>query len=187
MSSIERFGLQRFDGSDKDIKFYTGFPNYSTLVSFFELAANQLNYWGSDNAKDRPLGMEKHGPGRKLKPIDELFLVLYKLRCDILEKDLGDRFGCDTSTISRIVTTWINFLYYYLKQLPLWASCCAVMETMPSCFRNTTLLLLSLLIVLSYLYRCPPHFVPNHKIIHLISVREWVVLGGVEEQEWEDH
>ena len=30
------FGLQHFAGSDDDIGFYTGFPSYSTLTSFYE-------------------------------------------------------------------------------------------------------------------------------------------------------
>ena len=135
---VEKFGLTHFAGSDADIKFYTGFPNYSTLTSFYEFlqpAVTQLNYWGSNYIEDRPFGIEKRGPSRKLKPIDELFLVLCRMRCNVLEKDLGNRFGLDCSTISRILTTWINFLYYTLKQLPIWASLKVVNETMPECFK----------------------------------------------------
>ena len=32
----------------------------------------------------------KRGPCPKLQPIDVMVLVLYRLRCNILEKDLGD-------------------------------------------------------------------------------------------------
>ena len=42
-----KFGLQYFAGSDDDIHFYTGFPNYSTLISFYKSllpAATQLCY-----------------------------------------------------------------------------------------------------------------------------------------------
>ena len=28
--AVEKFGLQRFAGSDSDIRFYTGFPDYNT-------------------------------------------------------------------------------------------------------------------------------------------------------------
>ena len=88
-----KFGLKRFAGSDNDIWFYTGFPNYNTIISFYNFflpAATQLNYWGSDNAVNQE---EKHGPQRKVQPIDELFMLLYWLRCDPLEKDLADRLG----------------------------------------------------------------------------------------------
>ena len=127
--AVEKFGLQRFAGSDSDIQFYTGFPDYNTLTSFYEFlepAVTQLNYWGSRSgfSEERPLGIEERGPSRKLKPIDELFLVLY----------LGDRFGLHPSSVSRILTTWINFLYHTLKQLPIWASHEAVTKTMPACF-----------------------------------------------------
>ena len=79
---VEKFGLQRFAGSDSDIRFYTGFPDYNTLTSFYEFlgpAVTQLNYWGSDFSKECPSWIEKRGPSRKLKPIDELFSVLYRL------------------------------------------------------------------------------------------------------------
>ena len=67
--------------------------------------------------------------------IDELFLVLYRLRCNPLEKDIGDRFGLHPSSISRIVITWINFLYLKLRQLPIWPSRQTVDDTMPACFK----------------------------------------------------
>lgn len=98
----------------------------------------QLNYWGSASAGEcHLLEAKKDGPPRKLKPIDELFIVLYRLRCNTLEKDIGDRFGISASSVSRILNTWINFLYYTLKQLPIWASRAVVNETMPSVSRHT--------------------------------------------------
>ena len=99
----EKFGLQRFAGNDKDIRFYTGLPNYNTLTSFYEFlgpAVTQLTYWVSYFSEDRLSVIEKWGPSRKLKYIDELFLVLYRLHCNILEKDLADRFGIHPSSIS---------------------------------------------------------------------------------------
>ena len=131
-----KFCLQRFAGSDEDIRFYTGFPNYSTLTSFYEFllpAAAQLNYWGSDNSDNRT--EEKHGPHRRVQPIDELFMVLYRLRCDALEKDMADRFGVSVSSVSRTLNTWINF-YHTLKQLPIWPSSKVVKDTMPVCFKD---------------------------------------------------
>lgn len=134
---VEKFGLQRFAGSDSDIWSYTGFPDYNTLTSFYEFlgpAVTQLNYWGFDSSEKRPPEIEKQGPSRKLKPINELFLVLYRLHCNVLEKDLGDWFGLHPSSVSRILTTWLNFLYHTLKQIPIWASREVVTKTMPACF-----------------------------------------------------
>ncbi len=76
-----KFGLKRFAGSDDDIRFYTGLPNYSTSLSFYEFllpAVGKLNYWDSENSENRT--EMKHGPQRKIQPIDELFMVLYRLR-----------------------------------------------------------------------------------------------------------
>ena len=61
-------------------------------------------------------------------------MVLYRLRCDVLEKDTADRFGISSSTVSRTWITWINFLYHTLNQLPIWPSSKVVKETMPACF-----------------------------------------------------
>ena len=70
-----------------------------------------------------------------MQPIDELFLVLYRLRCNALEKDIGDRFGLHPSSVSQIILTWINFLFFKLKQLPIWAFRQMVNDTMPACFK----------------------------------------------------
>ena len=77
----------------------------------------------------------KRGPCGKLQPIDEIFLVLYHLRCSILEKDLGNQLSVDPSKILWMLTTWINFLCFTLKQLPIWASHEIVNQTMPACFK----------------------------------------------------
>ncbi len=59
-----KFGLQRFAGNDHDIRFYSGFPNYSSFKCFYEFllpAAREFNYWGSDNKSSRDME-KKHGP-----------------------------------------------------------------------------------------------------------------------------
>ena len=45
---IYKFGLERFSGSSDDIKFYTGFPDYPTLIEFWkyvEPRASDLTYY----------------------------------------------------------------------------------------------------------------------------------------------
>uniref|UniRef100_A0A3B4C1M9 THAP-type domain-containing protein n=1 Tax=Pygocentrus nattereri TaxID=42514 RepID=A0A3B4C1M9_PYGNA len=69
------FGLQRFSGSDKDIRFYTR---------------------------------------QVLQPVDEFFLFLVHLSVGLKERDLGHRFNLHPSTVSRIISTWTNFLYTLL-------------------------------------------------------------------------
>ena len=82
----------RLAGSDDDIRFYTGLPNYPVFTSSSSQLPLEFNYWGSDeliNADSRPLD-EKRGPHRKLQLIDELFMVLYRLICNVLEKHVAD-------------------------------------------------------------------------------------------------
>ncbi len=103
-----------------------------SLMIFYDFllpAASQLNYWGSNYSENQ--ADEKHGPQRKMQPIDELFMVLYRMRCDALEKDIADRFGVSVSNVSRTLNTWINFLYHTLKQLPIWPSSKVIKDTMP--------------------------------------------------------
>ena len=45
--TAEKVGLNRFAGSDNDIKFYTGFPSHSSFCTFYTFlvpAVSQLNY-----------------------------------------------------------------------------------------------------------------------------------------------
>ena len=70
IQNIERFSLDRFQGSDDDIRFWTGFYSYTAFMLFWkhyvERNTTAMRYWGAD----------KCGPKRKLAPIDELFMVL---------------------------------------------------------------------------------------------------------------
>ncbi|KAJ7394877.1 hypothetical protein OS493_000712 [Desmophyllum pertusum] len=90
---IYKFGLERFSSSSEDINFYTGFPDYGTLLEFWkyvEPSALNLTYFSyvrdntvSINEEDQfpyLAGKQKKFPGsnvgcpRKLQPIDEFWL-----------------------------------------------------------------------------------------------------------------
>ena len=45
----------------------------------FLSSATQLKYWASNNTENRPSTDVKCGPSGELQPIDEMFLVLYRL------------------------------------------------------------------------------------------------------------
>ena len=75
------------------------------------------------------------GRNRSLPPLEEFFLVLVRLRLGLFEKDLADRFGISTSSVSRICITWINFLYLKLHEIPLWLARDKVKSSMPKSFR----------------------------------------------------
>ena len=80
--------------------------------------------------------MEKRGTSRSLSPLNEFFLVLCRLRCGIMETDLAFRFKVSQSTVSRIIITWINFLYCKFKDLNIWPSRQQVNHYMPQLFKD---------------------------------------------------
>ena len=131
--SCAQFRLSNFT-TDGDIRFYTGFPNYRSLIAFYTFlgpAVNYLSYWGSEISGDVKLGRN-----RSLLPMEDFFLVLARLRVGLFEKDLADQFGISVSTVSRICITWINFIYIRLKDIPLWSTCGLVQTHMPRVFKD---------------------------------------------------
>ena len=70
------FRIENIASDDSLIKFYTGFPSYEVFLCFFEFlgpSVHSLNYWGD---KKTAKGKRK----KKLNPINQLFLTLFKLR-----------------------------------------------------------------------------------------------------------
>ena len=65
------------------------------------------------------------------------FLVLCRLRCALLINDLAYRFGVSPSTVSRVFTTWINFLYFKFRDISLWPSWQQVNDYMPPAFKES--------------------------------------------------
>lgn len=94
---------------------------------------DQLIYWkGSKTGSDVKHG----GRPRTLPPIEEFFLVLVRLRLGLLEQDLAYRFNISSTTVSRIFSTWINFLFIKLQEIPLWPPREVVRAGLPKAFRE---------------------------------------------------
>ena len=129
------------------IQFYTGFTSYKLLKACFDflgLAVENLNYWGQVKDVESNNGTfdgsdkssRSKGHHRTLCPIYEFFLVMIQLRLGLLEKDLAYRFGISQSTVSRILISWINFLYLQFQCIPLWPSKEMIVADMPESFRR---------------------------------------------------
>ena len=152
-TSVSKFALERFSASPEDIAFYTGFPDYATLLVFWEkispcasnltrwqYARHKVNMSGDSNEKF-PYLSDAHvksngGRPRTLRPIDEFFLVLVRLRLGLFERDLSHRFNISTSTVSDIIITWLNFLYIEMGSWPLWIDRATVKENLPPVFKG---------------------------------------------------
>lgn len=68
---------------------------------------------------------------------DQFFLFLCRVREGALEESLAERFHVSQSTVSRIVITWANYLFFMLGSLPIWLHRSAVNAMMPLCFKDT--------------------------------------------------
>jgi hypothetical protein len=70
---------------------------------------------GSDIAEN-----SNHGRKRKLGVETEFFMVLLRLHLGLFEQDLGHRFNISPSTVSRICTSWVNYIFLKLGSINIW-------------------------------------------------------------------
>ena len=63
-------------------------------------------------------------------------IVAIRLRLGLLEQDIAYPFGVAQSIVSRIFTTWINFLFIEFRQIPLWPPKEFVRAHMPKIFQE---------------------------------------------------
>ena len=136
----ERHFLERFSSNPDKIRFYTGFPSYSLLMAFFNFvlphAVNMIT-WNQVQRNNRgEASTMRTGFQCSLPMIDQFFLFMNKLKLGSFDVDLGDKFGVSASTVSRITTTWANFLYVILGSIPLWPSRKLVDDNMPQIFEQ---------------------------------------------------
>ncbi len=131
----QRFLLRRFQGSDKDIQFYTGLPSYSVLMCLYRFLEPLLCYLRLCRNEIKSTSTSIFKPrARALQPIDEFFLTLVRLRLGLLEQDLAHRFNISIATVSRICITWIKFLNQQLRPLITWPSRECIDAHMPAQF-----------------------------------------------------
>ena len=140
----QMFTVDRFRGDDSSIKFYTGFPNWDTFDAVFKYLnpgneGKNISYWVSKLNLNVSAGVyegendeliRKRGTSRSLRPVDEFFAVMYRLRQGFAEEHLAHLFQVSLSTISRI------FMYLKLGQINIWPTRGKVNETMPEDFKQ---------------------------------------------------
>ena len=95
-----------------------------------------ISYWLSGKDVDGTARPVKQGRPRTLKPVDEFFLTLCRLRQGFAELHLAHLFNVSQPTVSRIFISWINFLYFKLGNINIWPSRELVNETMPEDFKT---------------------------------------------------
>ena len=149
--SAQLFSLERFT-SDADINFYTGLPNYATFLALFNflnpgedgenirprstLKDVPEDFYDADSEEEENVTPAKKGRPRKLKSVEEFFIVLCRLRRGFSERHLAHLYGVAQSTISRLFVPWINFMYLKFGQVCIWPSKSVVQATMPADFKE---------------------------------------------------
>ena len=140
------FHVDRFD-SDKDVAFYTGFPNRSVFESVFAFLdpgrnGENIIYWHSQSDESDTVNNRydedapKQGRPRHLTPKDEYFLTLCRLRQGFKEDHLAHLYGISQTTVSRVIISWINFMYLKFSTIPVWPSRVQIDKHMPADFKE---------------------------------------------------
>ena len=127
------FRMEHIQHDDKLVHFYTGFVSFFIFGVFFQFlgpVVNNLHYWGTQSSQH-----QRHCT-RKLDPKNQLFMTLVKLKLNLKLTDLAFRFGISKSLASRYITTWISFLYHYLKEIDWMPSVEQVAGTLPHSFQT---------------------------------------------------
>lgn len=135
-SKIERFGVERFGSDDATFKFYTGFESvqlFLTLYNKWKPCATNMQRYYYQAVEDINV---KAGRPSCMQLVDELFMLMCRMRLGLHEMDLAVRFHCSVATVSRKLITWINLLYFVLGTWNIWLSRDDVDELMPQSFRE---------------------------------------------------
>ena len=101
--------MHKLIDNDEMVNFYTGLPNYPTLMALF-------------NSLKPAVEAKGQGRARKLSLENEFLATLMRLRLGLLNQDIADRFSIAQSTFSRMFIRWIGIMYQELKILFPWPS-----------------------------------------------------------------
>jgi hypothetical protein len=130
--------------NDDKTRFYTGFISFAMFnlmyKTFVKHGAEKLSYWEGEK---RSMGersyhddnINKPGKKRSLRTIDEFFMVCMWLRLGTLQEQLADMFFTSVPTVSRVITTWVNFMYDHMTSLIAWPTREQILINLPKSFR----------------------------------------------------
>ncbi|XP_069119303.1 uncharacterized protein, partial [Argopecten irradians] len=114
--------IQNYMNNPKGVQYWTGFSDFNHFMFVFRClgpAANDLSY------KCTSLSAE-----------NQFFLTMIKLRQGSEDFELSEKFNISETTVSKVIITWINFMYFQLKELPIWPARDTVTEHMPVDFKK---------------------------------------------------
>ncbi|KAK3917581.1 Ferrous iron permease EfeU [Frankliniella fusca] len=101
--------------------FYTGLPTFTLFMAVFNLCKDHVpNYHRN-----------------VLSPFQESMVDMMRLRLNLLMEDLAFRFGVTQSTISIIITRWLDVVALRMKSFIVWPERETLIKTMPECFKKS--------------------------------------------------
>ena len=116
--------------NDKSVSRFTGISSkkkLSCIHNFVAPKVGKMRYWTGkkkeSSSRSRPTRKstpQKPGPTRTLTSLQELILVLMKLRLALTISFLASLFQVSASTASQVFNTWVKFLAEELKPLVFW-------------------------------------------------------------------
>ena len=116
----------------------TSSTNWPVFAALKPNAQSQIR-WGQ---VQRSKGREVELKGvvfrdESLSTVDQFFLFLCRIRLGLFEQDLAIRFAISQTSVSRILITWSNYLYFMLSSIPVWASYTIIDSSMLHFFKDT--------------------------------------------------
>ena len=112
------FGISMIEGNDNATKFFTGLPNWNVFLHLFMFLSPYV------------------APGRAIPFHDELFLVLVKLRLNLVTGDLAHRCGISVGLVSKNFQKWLDVMFVRLSFLITWPSREVLKQNMPQVFKQ---------------------------------------------------
>lgn len=116
--------------------FFFRFASYDLLMRFWALIEPSLPSMVSVRQGQRGTVTDSNAATHSLQPIDELFLFLNYLALGSKQRDLADRYSVHQTTVSRIITSWSNFLYTVLGSIRIWMPEEQIREFLPADFKD---------------------------------------------------
>jgi DDE superfamily endonuclease/Helix-turn-helix of DDE superfamily endonuclease len=122
-----RFSILKYIDKPGKIKFYTGLQSYRSFYALYQLLYPEcldMNYLGGQRAETKTVSekscADKRGRPRSIILMDELFMTLVRLRRNMEIEELGEKFGIDSSSASRIINTWLMLIADRFSQIDIW-------------------------------------------------------------------
>uniref|UniRef100_UPI0037E7408B uncharacterized protein isoform X2 n=1 Tax=Semicossyphus pulcher TaxID=241346 RepID=UPI0037E7408B len=72
----------------------------------------------------------------QLHPWDQLLMTLIKLRLNLLQGDLAERFGVSQPIVSKVISCWLDLMEAKMRCCIPWLPRETIQATMPQCFRE---------------------------------------------------